>query len=72
MSEPCRVVFGQKRKSKKSNSDDILWDCQECEAVFTDEMIKCDLCNKWLCYACQNVSQDLLKMLDKYEKAGIK
>ena len=35
-------------------------------------MIKCDLCSKWLCYACQNVSQDLVKILDKYEKAGIK
>ena len=64
--------FRKKVKSKKSQSDDISWDCQECEAVFTDEMIKCDLCSKWLCYACQHVSQDLVKILDKYEKAGIK
>ena len=63
--------FRKKGKPKKSQSDDPSWDCAICDAQ-RSEMIKCDICEQWMCYECQEITQDIIKIIERYDKVGIR
>ena len=35
-------------------------------------MIKCGICEQWMCYECQEITQDIFKIIERYDKAGIR
>ena len=55
-------MFQLKPKRKKGSSQNKTCDSLECESINVD-MIKCNICHKWVCEDCNNVPVSKLKLV---------
>ena len=72
MTNRARKTSKTKQPSESRGDDETWgWVCPGCNEPSID-IIKCDMCFKWACYSCQDVTTDITRTLEKLGNVGIK